>query len=116
MKTEFIVISWIAIIGIAFFAYLEGLDIRKPSSWMYGVISILLLILNLGLSIKTIVIAASFVVFIWIVLIASFQGLDLRKRSNWLYGAYGFLCGLALGTAISGDFVASLNIGAVFAS
>ena len=115
MKTEFIVISWLAIIGIAFFAYLEGLDIRKWSSWIYGAISVLLIILNLGLSIKTIVIAVSLVVFIWIVLIASFQGLDLRKRASWLYGAYGFLCGLALGTAISGDFFASLNIGAIFA-
>ena len=64
---------------------------------------------------KTVVIAVSLVVFIWIVFVVSFQGLDLRKRASWLYGALGFLSGLALGTAISGNLIESLNIGAIFA-
>lgn len=114
MKTEFIVISWLAIIGIAFFAYLQGLDLRKWSTWLYGAISVLILILNLGLSVKTVVMAVSSIAFIWIVFGISSQGLDLRKRSSWLYGATGFLCGLALSTAISGDLIGSLKFGAIF--
>jgi len=64
---------------------------------------------------KTVVIFVSFTVFIWIVFVASFQGLDLRKRSSWLYGVYGFLSGLALGTAINGNLIEGLNIGAMVA-
>ena len=64
---------------------------------------------------KTVVIFVSFTVFIWIVFVAYFQGLDLRKRSSWLYGVFGFLCGLALGTAINGNLIEGLNIGTIFA-
>ncbi len=114
MKTEIIVISVIALIGIAFFASFEGLDLRKRSSWLYGIISILILILNLGLSVRTVVIAVSLVAFIWMIIFVSYQGLDLRKRSDWLYGVFGFLCGLALITAISSNLIGSLKFGAIF--
>jgi hypothetical protein len=70
---------------------------------------------NGGLNMNTVVIFISLAVFIWIGFVVSFQGLDLRKRSDWLYGVSGFLCGLALGIAISGNFIGSLNIGAIFA-
>jgi len=64
---------------------------------------------------KTVVIAVSLVGFIWIQFVVSFQGLDLRKRASWLYGVLGFLCGLALSTAISGNLIESLKIGIIFA-
>jgi hypothetical protein len=63
---------------------------------------------------KTFVIATSLVAFIWIAFIVSFQGLDLRKWSSWLYSVFGFLCGLALSTAISGNLIGSLKFGAIF--
>jgi hypothetical protein len=64
---------------------------------------------------QTVVIIISLAVFIWVGFVVSFQGLDLRKRSDWLYVVFGFLSGLALGTAISGDLIGSLNIGTIFA-
>ncbi len=64
---------------------------------------------------QTVVIVFSLVVFIWIVFVVSFQGLDLRKWSDWLYGIYGFLSGLALGTAINGNLIEGLNMGFIFA-
>jgi hypothetical protein len=62
-----------------------------------------------------VVIAISSVALFWALSIASFQGLDLRKRSSWLYVAVGFLCGIALSTDISNNFIESLTIGAMFA-
>jgi hypothetical protein len=113
MKTEFMIISIFAFIGVAFFAYLEGLDIRKRSSWIYGVICVLLLISNLGLSLKSVVMAVSIVAFMWIEMIVCFKGLDLSKRASWLYGAYGFLCGLALGTAMNGKLSDGIGMGVI---
>jgi hypothetical protein len=115
MTSEFIlVVSIVALFFILFSAYMDGLDFRKWSSWLSGVIGVLLIVFNLGLSVNSFVIAIGMVAIIWIMIIAS-QGFDLRKRSSWLYGAVGFLCGIALGAGITGKFSDGLGMGIIFA-
>lgn len=116
MTTEFIaVISAVALLIISASAYFDGLDFRKWSSWLYGIISVLLLVLNFGISVKSVVIAVSLVALIWIIFIASIEGFDLKKRTSWIYGIAGFLCGVASGTAIRGVLIESLKMGIIFA-
>jgi hypothetical protein len=57
--------------------------------------------------------AVSIVAFMWIEMIVCFKGLDLSKRASWLYGAYGFLCGLALGTAMNGKLSDGIGMGVI---
>lgn len=64
---------------------------------------------------KIFVIIISTCIFLWISLDTTFNGLDLRKKSSWLYGVVGFLCGLAVGTAITSNLSTGLLTGAIFA-
>jgi uncharacterized membrane protein YfcA len=64
---------------------------------------------------QTAAIAVSLFILIWVTFFVSFQDFDLRKRSSWLYFAICFLCGLALGFAITGNLIEGLKMGSIYA-
>jgi hypothetical protein len=67
------------------------------------------------MNMKTVVIVVSLVGLFLVGTIASLKGLDLRRWSSWLYGGISFLCGLALGFSLTGNWIESLKGGAIFA-
>jgi ABC-type Mn2+/Zn2+ transport system permease subunit len=67
------------------------------------------------MNMETVMVVVSLVVLLIVGSVASFKGLDLRRRSSWLYGGISFLCGLALGISLSGNWVESLKVGAIIA-
>ena len=41
MKTVVIIVSWVTVLAVGFVASFKGLDLRRKTSWLYGVISFL---------------------------------------------------------------------------